>query len=302
MFARQTRPWIAVLVLLQQTALPLAAPVQEGPVEAQEPIPLAKLRVAAEAGDSEAQYELGMAYFRAEGVAQDPSEALAWFRKAGEQGHPGAQLQVGIQYFYGLGTPEDDEKAVAWFERAAVQELPEAYHYLGLCHLHGYGVAKNARLAREWLVKRARKEKVSFRWVKRALEEHGLSFELPSHYFASELGEEQAFVSALGDGLEVTVAMQVFPTQSASAEAVIAAAEQNILGQVDSGKAKDARCPLGRGRSVAFENEGQSFEIDLYPLGRDGVLRTRVFGSPEAIRKASKDLRRFRSSLRASAG
>ncbi|MCD7798298.1 MAG: SEL1-like repeat protein, partial [Akkermansiaceae bacterium] len=36
----------------------------------------------AEQGDAEAQYELGVCYFKGEGVEKDEKEAVRWYRKA----------------------------------------------------------------------------------------------------------------------------------------------------------------------------------------------------------------------------
>ena len=81
---------------------------------------LADLRALAEAGDIEAQYNLGV-YAAGRGVSQDAAEAVTWFRRAAEQGHAGAQFTLGVMYAAGEGVPEDDVEAVAWFRRAAEQ-------------------------------------------------------------------------------------------------------------------------------------------------------------------------------------
>ena len=48
-------------------------------------------RKAAEAGNKNAQYELGMCYLRGEGVPKDDYTAYTWFREAGHNGHPDGQ-------------------------------------------------------------------------------------------------------------------------------------------------------------------------------------------------------------------
>jgi len=45
---------------------------------------------AAEQGDAEAQYNLGVRYANGEGVPEDYKEAVKWFRKAAEQGFAAA--------------------------------------------------------------------------------------------------------------------------------------------------------------------------------------------------------------------
>jgi uncharacterized protein len=45
------------------------------------------LKTAAEQGDMDAQYNLGVAYESGEGITKDFAEAAKWFRKAAAQEH-----------------------------------------------------------------------------------------------------------------------------------------------------------------------------------------------------------------------
>ena len=64
---------------------------------------IAALRVKANAGDADAQYNLGVCYNVGHGVPQDSVQGAAWIRKAAEQGLVGAQFNVGLMYAYGRG-------------------------------------------------------------------------------------------------------------------------------------------------------------------------------------------------------
>jgi TPR repeat protein len=55
----------------------------------------------AEAGDAEAQFQLGYCYYNGEGVAQNYKEALAWMTKSAEQGFAKSQLAVAYRYYEG---------------------------------------------------------------------------------------------------------------------------------------------------------------------------------------------------------
>ena len=44
-------------------------------------------RKAAEQGVAAAQYNLGVCYYKGEGVSQDYVQAVSWWCKAAEQGH-----------------------------------------------------------------------------------------------------------------------------------------------------------------------------------------------------------------------
>jgi TPR repeat protein len=55
-----------------------------------------EVKEAAEQGDADAQYNLGLMYDNGEGVEQDKFEAVKWYKKAAEQGHAEAQNNLGI--------------------------------------------------------------------------------------------------------------------------------------------------------------------------------------------------------------
>ena len=55
----------------------------------------------AEAGDCDAQTQLGRLYFEAKGVTRDYEQAIAWWRKAANQGQQKAQIVLGDLYYQG---------------------------------------------------------------------------------------------------------------------------------------------------------------------------------------------------------
>jgi len=60
----------------------------------------------AEQGDAQAQYYLGVLYFKGEGVPQDYAQAREWWLKAAAQGHAIAQFNLGVLYMAGKGVPQ----------------------------------------------------------------------------------------------------------------------------------------------------------------------------------------------------
>src|SRR6266542_4040823 len=74
---------------------------------------------AAEAGDLDAQYNLGDCYRLGTGTAVDPQKAVEWYTKAAEGGHLTAQYSLGVCYRLGTGTAVDPQKAVEWYTKAA---------------------------------------------------------------------------------------------------------------------------------------------------------------------------------------
>ena len=44
---------------------------------------------------------------------------MTWYRKAAEQGHPGAQTNLGVLYYKGNGVKQDFVEAEKWFNIAS---------------------------------------------------------------------------------------------------------------------------------------------------------------------------------------
>ena len=76
-------------------------------------------RPLAEQGIASAQFNLGVMYYRGQGVPQDYQAALKWFRKAAEQGYAGPQNKLGLMYEMGRGVRRDIIRAHMWYSVAA---------------------------------------------------------------------------------------------------------------------------------------------------------------------------------------
>ncbi len=74
---------------------------------------------AANAGDTEAQTNLGEVFERGRGGAPQPELAAQWYRKAAEAGNGRAQVNLASLYERGLGVPKDPAQALAWYGRAS---------------------------------------------------------------------------------------------------------------------------------------------------------------------------------------
>ncbi len=68
------------------------------------------LRAAAEQGDAEAQYNLGLMYLEGQGVKQDNVEAYAWIRTAAAQGRSGT-LEIRSALLREM-TPSQEDRAI----------------------------------------------------------------------------------------------------------------------------------------------------------------------------------------------
>lgn len=111
---------------------------------------IAAIIEAAEAGDVSAQFRLGMAYAKGEGVPKDGVEAAIWFRRAAEQGHAAAQYSLGVMYDKGRGVPQDYAVAAKWYGRASEQGHISAQYNLGIMYGNGQGVPQDYAEAVKW--------------------------------------------------------------------------------------------------------------------------------------------------------
>ena len=89
-------------------------------------------------------------YDSGEGVPENDAEAVKWYRKAADQGDADAQYNLGVMYASGEGVPENDAEAVKWYRKAADQGDADAQHNLGVIYANGEGVPENNILAYVW--------------------------------------------------------------------------------------------------------------------------------------------------------
>ena len=113
-------------------------------------LPIAALRELAEAGDAEAQTELGERYEHGRDVEQDYGTAVSWFRRAAEQVHAPGQSALGMMYVAGRGVAQDDAEAARWFRRAAEQGDAGAQWALGVMYADGRSVREDDAEAVRW--------------------------------------------------------------------------------------------------------------------------------------------------------
>jgi TPR repeat protein len=74
---------------------------------------------AAEAGNAEAQVEVGTAHYLGRGAPRDMTAAAHWYREAAKSGEVGAQYLIASMYESGEGVPRDLRLARYWYEAAA---------------------------------------------------------------------------------------------------------------------------------------------------------------------------------------
>jgi TPR repeat protein len=94
---------------------------------------LSELQRCASAGDAQAQLLLAHRYREGKDAALSLYEAAQWYRAAAEQGEAEAQYQLGLMCIDGAGITEDATEGFDWIARATLQGHPGAtrvFNYL----------------------------------------------------------------------------------------------------------------------------------------------------------------------------
>jgi len=114
-------------------------------------------RIAADAGDADAQFRLGWMAYVGEGVRKDYAEAARWWRLAAEQGNAVAQYDLGLMYLNGEGVRQDYVSAYLWLNLAISRYEPGEDRDNAVAvrddvagRMTAEQLAEAQRLAREW--------------------------------------------------------------------------------------------------------------------------------------------------------
>lgn len=149
----------ALLMLLGLAAPPDQLPLLPPPAltttsHPQNPA-LQPLLEQAEAGNADAQFDLGTAYYNGDTGNVDYDQARRWWEKAAARGDKIAQYNLGTLYDEGRGVSQNHRIAAQWYRDAAQQGYAYAQYNLGNLYRDGKGVPQNAYIARDWQEKAA---------------------------------------------------------------------------------------------------------------------------------------------------
>jgi cell division septation protein DedD len=128
--------------LLISVSVPALAGVKEGVdayIAGDYTRALAEWRAPAQAGDPDAEFNMGQAYNLGHGVPVDKAAAMDWFRKAAAAGHAQAQAAVGISLFQ---AGKRDE-ALTYLKKAADQGEPKAQYIVATAYFNGDSLPKD---------------------------------------------------------------------------------------------------------------------------------------------------------------
>jgi len=105
---------------------------------------------AAESGDTDSQYGMGLLYSEGIAVPMDDAQALKWFGLAAGQGHGDAQYKLGVMHANGWGVPMSEAEAMKWYKLAAENGVMPAQVSLGTMYQNGFTVEQDKIEALKW--------------------------------------------------------------------------------------------------------------------------------------------------------
>lgn len=155
-------------------------------------------KLAAEQGNQYAQNNLGLLYDRGQGVDRDYNLAFHYYGLAAEQGDEIAQCNLGLLYVNGQGVVRDYGLAAHYFKLSAEQGYDLAQYNLGLLYLNGHGLVQDYTFAAHYFKLAAEQGYAKAQYNLGFLYFNGQGvaqdYTLAAHYF--ELAAEQGHVSA----------------------------------------------------------------------------------------------------------
>lgn len=107
------------------------------------PIPMVNTEAlieAANGGDVDSQYQLGLIYLYGNQIPKDASKAFEWFSRASGSGHVPAKRELGILLASGEGCEPDPERAAVLLGEASDDLDPGAMYHLALMLEKGIGI------------------------------------------------------------------------------------------------------------------------------------------------------------------
>ena len=98
----------------------------------------------AEAGDPEAQHNIGYMYEEGLGVTQQYDVAMEWYRRAADGGLAEADHNLGMMYVDGRGVAKSWAQGLMYFRKAADKSLIESRYMIALSYFQGDGKPESA--------------------------------------------------------------------------------------------------------------------------------------------------------------
>lgn len=238
---------------------------------------LTALQAKAQAGDAEAQFQLGEAYRSGRGVPADPEAAIMWYRRATAQGHIRASEELGFALF----AHGDRREAMPYIEKAAARGEPRAFYLLGTAHFNG------DYATRDWPLAYAQTERAAAAGLSAAQK----NLELMDHYL---LPSDKAKADQI---LATLPSIRMTPVDGAGASATKAppAPIQAATATTKPGKAAKAAksAPSPKAAPVESADAGDKAGPAEKPAKAGGEWKVQLgaFGSEDRARDRWKSLK-----------
>ncbi|MFZ6720722.1 tetratricopeptide repeat protein [Undibacterium sp. Ji49W] len=145
-------PLLAVLATFSMAPLSHADDFKDGVAYYEQgdfPSAAESFRAAANKGNADAQFNLGLMYLNGEGIEQDYKQAMSWFEQSASKDNVRAQVNLGRMYAKGKGIVSNHGIAASWFRKAADQGYADAQYSLGILYVTGTGVPRDFAKAKE---------------------------------------------------------------------------------------------------------------------------------------------------------
>jgi cell division septation protein DedD len=260
---------LMVGLLLAAASASLAVPVGAAP-------DVNALQAKAQAGDAEAEFQMGEAYRAGKGVTADPEDAIMWYRRAAAQGHIRASEELGFALF----AHGDRHEAMPYIEKAAARGEARAFYLLGTAHFNG------DYATRDWPLAYAQTERAAGAGLSAAQK----NLELMDHYL---LPADKAKADQILATLPVVRAAQpdstIAPPAKAPAPVQIESAAPKPGKPAKS--AKVAPVPAASVDAAADTGATVSKKPDRAKAGGDWKVQLGAFGSEDRARDRWKTLR-----------
>ncbi len=108
------------------------------------------IETAANRGDANSQFRLGMSYTNGHGLVQDHATAVSWFKKAAQSGHKDAQFMLGAALHIGRGIEKNRSQSISWYTKSAEAGHMRSQYQLGSSYLNGRGVKQDRAWGARW--------------------------------------------------------------------------------------------------------------------------------------------------------
>ena len=140
----------SAIFTLVALGLAWSAPLTPAAAQGSVAIDEEELRLWAEKGEPDAQFDLGLRLVTGEGIKKNEKDGAEFIRKAAIQNHLRAQCVLGSLFEEGVGLEKNLAKAHEWYLKSANSGFPLAQHSLGILYDEGKGVAKDPKQAAVW--------------------------------------------------------------------------------------------------------------------------------------------------------